>query len=284
MLANKHIRKNYYKNSTLKKSAAKRRYFVQALKTMGLMIIVAIMSLGFVLCHDFLTQYDFFNLENIIVSGGNRLPSAQIIKQALVRKGTNILSINLSKARKNLLAHPWIEEADISRKLPNEITIHINEHQALAILDLGRKFIINTRGIIFKEWEKSDPDSLPTITGLQFSDINVPGASRSPTFEAVMSVLSLGRDQDSILPNKRIKKIHVDREMGLTLHAFGQGKLIKLGFDDYPGKYENLKNILYHLHTRSEFSDFASIDLNNLDRIVVDPVKKEPAAEDQKEV
>jgi cell division protein FtsQ len=278
------MRKNYYKNSTLKKSAAKKHRLVLTLKAIGLMTVVAGMSLAFVLCYDLITQHDYFNAQKITVSGAHRLSSDLIIKQTHIQKGINILSINLSKARKNLLAHPWIEEADVSRKLPNEIIIHIKEHQALAVLDLGRKFIINTHGVIFKELGKSDPDYLPIITGLQFSDINVPGTSRSSTFEAVMTVLALGQQQGTILPNKLIKRIHVDREMGLTLHAFAKGKLIKLGYHDYPGKYENLKNILYHMNVRSEFTDFASIDLNNLHRIVVDPVKAEPSGEGQKEV
>jgi cell division protein FtsQ len=283
-LASKPSRKNYFKNSALKKSAMRKHRWIQIARAVGFLLAVTGMSLGFVLCHDFLTQYDYFNAQELVVTGESRLTVDEIIRQANIQKGINILSLNLTKTRKRLLAHPWIEEADISRKLPNEIHIQIKEQQAMAVLDLGRRFIINTNGVIFKEWGPADPENLPVITGLQFSDINVPGTPRTPTFEAVMTVLTLGREGNSVLPNKIVKSIRVDREIGLTLLAFGKNKQIKLGYDDYPGKYENLKNILDHLRVRSAFPDFESIDLNDLNRVVVHPFKASPKGLNQKEV
>lgn len=284
MLAGKPSRKNYFKNSALKKSSLRKRRWIQTAKAVGFLFALTVMSLGFVLCHDFLTQYDYFNAQELVVTGGSRLTFDEIIRQANIERGINILSLNLIKTRKRLLAHPWIEEADISRKLPNEIHIQIKEQQAMAVLDLGRKFIINADGVIFKEWGQADPENLPVITGLQFSDINAPGTLRTTTFEAVMTVLTLGRQGNSVLPNKILKSIRVDREIGLTLLAFGENKQIKLGYDDYPGKYENLKNILYHLRARSAFPGFRTIDLNDLNRVVVNPVKTPPSGLDQKEV
>ncbi|MDF1591290.1 MAG: FtsQ-type POTRA domain-containing protein [Desulfobacterales bacterium] len=283
-MAGKPSRKNYYKNSALKESSLRKRRWIQIIKTVGFLSALTVMSLGFVLCHDFLTQYDYFNAQDLVVTGGNRLTADDIIRQANIQRGINILSLNLTKTRKRLLAHPWIEEADISRKLPNEIHIHIREQQAMAVIDLGRKFIINAGGGIFKEWGPTDPENLPVITGLQFSDINASGTHRTPTFEAVMTVLTLGREGNSVLPNKFIQTIRVDREIGLTLLAFGENKQIKLGYDDYPGKYENLKNILIHLRARSAIPDFMTIDLNDLNRVVVHPVKTPPTGLDQKEV
>ena len=284
MLAGKPSRKNYFKNSALKKSALRKRRWIQIASAFGFLSALTVMSLGFVLCHDFLTQYDYFNAQDLIVTGGSRLTVDEIVRQANIQRGGNILSLNLTKTRKRLLAHPWIEEADISRKLPNEIHIQIREQQAMAVIDLGRKFIINADGVIFKEWGPADPENLPVITGLQFSDINAPGTLRTPTFEAVMTVLTLGREGNSVLPNKIIQSIRVDREIGLTLLAFGENKEIKLGYDDYPGKYENLKNILYHLRVRTAFPDFRTIDLNDLNRVVVYPAKTPPTGLNQKEV
>jgi len=285
LLAGNPSRKNYFKNGALKKSTLRKRRLIQILKAVGFLSALTVMSLGFVLCHDFLTQYDYFNARELIVTGGSRLSVEDVIRQANIHRGVNILSLNLTKTRKKLLTHPWIEEADISRKLPNEIYIQIKEQQAMAVLDLGRKFIINTDGVIFKEWGPADPENLPVITGLQFSDINVSGTPRTPTFEAVMTVLTMGRQGNSVLPNKFIQSIRVDREIGLTLLAFGENRQIKLGYDDYPGKYENLKNILIHLRAGATFPDFRSIDLNDLNRVVVNPVTTAPPSGlDQKEV
>ena len=282
-MAAKTIRKNYFKNSAVKKTALRRRRWVRLIKTAGFLLGLTGMSLAFVLCHDFLTQYDYFNARKIVVTGQAKLNPAEILQQAHIQKGSNILSTNLSKTRKKLLAHPWIEEVDISRKLPDEIHIQIREQQALAVLDLGRKFIINTSGIVFKEWTESDPGNLPIVSGLQFSDINVSGTRHTPAFQAVMTVLDMGGRQGSILPNTTIQHIRVDREIGVSLLAYGESKEIRLGFNHYTDKYKNLDNILFHLKTRPEFADFETIDLNDLNRVVVHPVKASPAGV-QKEV
>ena len=55
-----------------------------------------------------------------------------------------------------------------------------------------------------------------------------------------MRVLNLGQQTGSILPGRAIKLIAVDREMGLTVHAFKRTKVINLGYEDYPRKYRLL--------------------------------------------
>ena len=186
--------------------------------------------------------------------------------------------------RKRLLAHSWIAEAEVSRELPSGINIRIKEYEPLAILDLGRKFVINTQGEIFKEMAASDPDHLPVINGLEFSDINVHGQPRSIPYNAVMKVLELGKKSESVIPYKLIKRIHVDREIGLTIYAFDRVKEIKIGYSDYASKYAKLKNVLLYLKKRHDFSHLESIDLNNIDRVVVNPKRIESSPGDHKEV
>jgi len=282
--AGKKNRKNYYRNSAAGKSAQRRRRRLRFLKAVGFLSVVIAMSLAFILCHDLLMQCDYFNARRIIVTGESRLTSDEIVRQADIASGINILSLNLVKARKRLLAHPWIEEADVSRKLPDEIRIHVREQRALAVVDLGRKFIMNTDGVIFKELGPADPGDLPVVCGLQFSDVGVDGTPRAPAFRAVMTVLTLGRAPGAVLSNRVIKRIDVDREIGVTLHAFGAEKLIKLGFEGYSDKYRTLKQVLYHLKEKSTLPDFDSIDLMDLNRVVVNPTKDGATGAGRKEV
>ena len=284
MLGNKHIKKNHYKSASSKIHVTILQRFVFCFKIMTAIGILTVMSFAFILAHDFITQCDYFRADNIVIRGAHRLSKQQILEQTNINKGINILSVNLSIIRNTLLAHPWIAEAEVKRELPDMITIGIKEHKPLAILDLGRKFLINVNGEVFKEWTQSDPDVLPVISGLQFSDLNVSGELRSTSFKAVMEVLRLGREPDSILPNTRIRKIRVNGQMGLTLYAFDQERVIKLGYNDYTNKYERLENVLFYLKKKKCFPDFNSIDLNHPDRIVVNPVKDESSAGDQREV
>ncbi len=284
MLGNKHIRKNYYKGTSTKRRAKILQRFIFCFEILAVGGILTVMSFVFILAHDFITQCDYFRADNIVVRGGHRLSKQQILEQANINKGINILSVNLSIIRNRLLAHSWIAEAEVRRELPDIISIGIEEHEPLAILDLGRRFLINVNGEVFKEWTASDPDVLPIVSGLQFSDLNVSGEPRSTSFNAVMEVLRLGLEPDSILPNRKIKKVRVDRQIGITLYAFDRARVIKLGYYDYPDKYERLESVLFYLKKKRCFPDFNSIDLNHLDRIVVNLVKDESSAGDHKEV
>ena len=224
----------------------------------------------------------------------------QVIEAARVKKGMNVLDVNLAMTRKRLLAHPWIADAEIRREIPAGLYIKVQEHSPLAIIDLGRKFLLNENGRVFKEWTDRDPANLPLVSGLALSDIRVHGKTaaqpsrngRDPSqlkhpqndpFEAVMQVLRLGRQTRSILSNGNIRQIKVDREIGITLVAFKQMKTIVLGYYNYPLKFNMLKDILSHGKHRRRFPEFDRIDLNNVNRIVVNPVSKIPTG-DHKEV
>lgn len=284
----KRTRRNFYKNSTAKQRAKIMEYFKASLKISAGIAALLLVSFIFIFGYDFLTQTDYFKAESFSVTGIDKLTKEQVLKQARLDRGVNILSVNLSEVRKRLIAHLWIVEAEVSRELPSKIHIRIKEQKALAVIDLERKFLINTAGEIFKEVSATDPDDLPIVSGLKFSDINVLEETRSLPFDAVMQVLKLGQNPNSFLPNTLIKRIHVDREIGLTIYApaFASGMIstIKLGYHNYPGKYAGLKTVLAYIKKRNELSRLVSIDLNNLDRIVVLPVSNESPANDQKEV
>jgi cell division protein FtsQ len=274
------------------------------LKTAVGLAFLASMSLLFMLSHDIITQCDYFSAKTVAVSGAQRLSLKQILKQAKIHQGMNTLAVNLAIARKKLLTHPWIAEARITREIPDQIQIAITEHQPLAIVDLGRQFLMNVNGIIFKEMDTSDPKKLPIITGLRYSDIiihgkyNQPGSSKnnaakntrrqahSYPFNAVLEVLHLGQQPESILPNHLINQIQVDREIGLILYRSDTPKKIKLGYNNFPEKYNMLKKVFLFLNDGKikRFSDFDSIDLNNLNRIVINPSGNESTAKDHKEV
>jgi len=283
-LGRKSTRKNYYRNSAARRRNRIIMRVIFSIKTATVGTILLLASFLFIFTYDFITQCDYFKAESLTVTGANRLTDEQVLLQSQITEGINILSVNLSRVRKRLLAHSWIEEAEVSRELPTGISIRIKEQQPLAILDIGRKFIINTHGEVFKEMDASDHCRLPVIGGLEFSDINVRGESRSVPFNAVMTILALGKKPESVLPCGLIKRIRVDREMGLTIYAFDHIKAIKIGYDDYPNKYEMLKNVLFYLKKNGNFSHLESIDLNNLNRIVVNPARIGSDAGGHKEV
>jgi cell division protein FtsQ len=284
-LGHKNNQGNYYRKPTKKKGnhpSGFKRIFIKATAGLG---VLCLLSIGFIFIYDLIIQCDSFEVKNLTITGNQMFSGKQIINLADLKKGTNLFSVNLSLVEKRLLAHSWIEEAEISRDLPSAIKIKIKEHKAVAIVDFGRRFLINNKGEIFKEWSPGDPDVLPVISGLRYSDISIipnlrsHGSSesdkalymkkRNNPFTAVLDVLRLGQMAESVLPNKLIREIMVDREIGITIHAFKKIKEIKLGYENYADKYILLKKALLYIKNKNKLQNPVSIDLNNFNRIVV---------------
>jgi len=285
LLGRNHSQVNHYRKPAKKKDDHPSDFRRMSFKAAAGLAVLCIMSTGFVLIYDFITQCDYYKAKSLAITGNHMFSDKQIISQADLKRGVNIFSVNLSIVQKRLLAHPWIEEAEISRKLPSGIKIRIKEQRAVAIVDFGRRFLINDNGEIFKEWSAGDPGVLPVINGLRYSDISIAPKSRSHSsgknnmalymeersnpFDAVMDVLRLGQRAESVLPNKLISKILVDREIGITIYAFSKIKEIKLGYENYADKYDLLKKVLLYIKNINSFQDLVSIDLNNFNRVVV---------------
>ena len=156
-------KKNYFRNSGAKRRAKVRATLGNVLKIAGLFTVVAIMSCTFVFAYDLLTESSFFSAADIQVSGLNRLSRQEIVDQADIHTGKNIFSVNLDTTRHRLMAHPWIEEAEVRREIPSGLAIHIKEYEPLAIIDMNHWFLIDKSGTPFKKWDESDPDGLPVI-------------------------------------------------------------------------------------------------------------------------
>ena len=280
----KPVRRNVYRNGVAGRRVARAARFSAAVKAAIGIATLAAASFALIFGYDYLTQCTYFEARQLRVMGQERLSEADILARARLQKGVNILSVNLFLVRQQLLADPWIEEAQVSRDLPDAVEIRIEEQKPLAVLDLGRKFLLNERGEVFMELAGDDLASLPLVTGLAFPDIRLPGDRGSPVFEAVLEVLRLGSRDDAAVPLGAVRRIEVDRQLGLSLHAFGGAKIIKIGFDDYPDKYDRLRKVMGFLGRDGRLPDFSVIDLNNRNRIVVTPAQASAPEAEPEEV
>jgi cell division protein FtsQ len=279
----KKVRRNQRKESPEVIRVKRVRRVLLFFKIVFCIVSVPAMSALFIFGHDLLTQCTYFECEHIIIEGAERLSEKQVKEQVGIEDRMNILSFNLFIAQKKLLTHPWIEQAQVRREFPNTIFIRIIEHEPLAVLDLGEKFILNTKGLIFKKLEPNDPENMPIVSGLSYSDLGTTQEPGSIRFKSVMEVLRLGGEPDSVVPNHLIQRIDVDRQIGLSLQTSDQEKMIKLGFENYSEKYGQLKKVIFQLKDQYIFNDYNCIDLINPDRIVVYPLKNELEANQKRE-
>ncbi|MCC6645396.1 MAG: FtsQ-type POTRA domain-containing protein [Polyangiaceae bacterium] len=108
-----------------------------------------------------------FRVARITVEGAKRRSDEAVARTAGVAAGANVFSIDLDAARRQLLADPWIERAEVRRKLPGTIAISVGERQPISIVTLGGvPYLAATSGRVFKRLEPGDPDDLVVISGV----------------------------------------------------------------------------------------------------------------------
>lgn len=262
-------RKNRYKKSRgqLRHRWLQRAYTSAKLFTLTVLLLVT--SAAFMVGYAAVTRSDYFRTRNIEVTGNGRLSRAEVLSQAEIEPGDNSLALNLRLVRKRLLAHPWIVAARVGREIPATIVIQIEEHIAVARIDMGRTFLMNSHGRIFKELDSTDAIEVPLVTGVGYADISLGKDALSPALAAVMKVLKINRTKAGTLPYGAIERLHLDKEIGITLTLKSNQRLIKLGFNQFEKKYRRLQQLLPRLKRNDKWREFHAIDVNNPDRIVV---------------
>ena len=303
----KKIRKNRYKRPVRRRPLRWKGRWRVGLTWVISVGVLAAMSWGFVYVYSAVVQSDMFAAASLKVTGNRRLTDNQVLAQARLKPRTNIFAINLKVTRNRLMAHPWIAGASVQRIIPDTIQVHISEHTPLAVIDMGRKYLLNTDGIIFTEKKAQEGNHLPVVRGLSYADLNLasgnhklPSLPKTPPsvgvfqhpagtgdpYHAMMEVLHMGRRNDAIVPNADVKTIRIDRQMGLILYAFDNVIEIRLGYHQYPQKYAALKKVMRRINSAAnrDWKGIRSIDLKNPHRIVLNPIRQLHAAENQKEV
>lgn len=269
MLGKKPARKNRYKKRVKPRRGIWTGRLVAGIKLMALIAAVLAASALFMAGYAAVTQSDYFRAKTISISGCSRLSQQTVLAQAALSPGDNLLAVNLQLVRKRLLAHPWIAEARVSREIPETIHIDIKEHACMAIVDLGRRFLLNQSGKLFKEYDRKDPRNLPVVTGIAYCDLSLGDDAQSPAMSQVLDVLRISRVKGSIIAYKEIRQVHWDPEMGISLTIWDDQRTIKLGLGEFEAKYSRLAQLLPRLKRNPNWRNFSLLDLNNPDRIVM---------------
>lgn len=249
------------------------------LKFIMVILVVILSSLALIFVHDFVTQNAYFALKTINVSGARVLSNSEVLVQAGIKPGDNILAINLRKAKNLLIVHPWIRNAAVSRQFPSTISISVIEEKAIAIsvIDDGTEVLLNMKGQPFKRFDPATDtlvSSLPKVQGLRLESIDHEYGFKGKLLDAVMAVLSL-QHIDKI---DRIDEIDADIDVGVeVITRVFEGEdgvdndpvTMKLGFEGFETKLKNVGQIIDYMQISVPQKRLRSIDMFDIRSVIV---------------
>jgi len=206
---------------------------------------------------DALRTSDFFAITRIEVLGVDRLTEENVIKLAKIKKGGNLLTINLQEVGRRISEKRWVDQLHLRRILPGTVRIKVKEHRAVALLLTKHLYFLDENGKMIKRAERGEDLDLPVISGLD-----------QYNHETVISALSWinHAEHEGVLPFDFISELHFQNDR-LTVYTMGRSIKILADVHGTEDQLHRLKLVLNDLHHRSQIP--RQIDLNYRKKVVV---------------
>lgn len=219
----------------------------------------SIILMSFILVFT-LNLYGYLTIQYIKIEGNYRVSGSEILKRTNLTKGESSLLFFDSDLERKIEKSPWIMDANITKILPNSVSIEVKEAEIFCLIKLGEKNLkyITDSGIIL--------DDANIDFGLDFPVIISESILEPELLEYALSILKISR-YDSVLNFEHISELNVNSIYGITV-------VTTEGVNVFFGLRENLQERWNRLKRTFLFSQNSNIkqeyiDLSLKDKVVV---------------
>lgn len=170
-----------------------------------------------------------FRIEIFTIQGESRYSQEEIVSSSGIAAGENLFLSKKADAEANLIKRlPYLETADVSIKLPNEIVITVTEAVPACLFSWdGKTLLLSDKGKILDIDPSSYPENLPLISGLNIvsaelgEDVAYENADASAILEELINAMAAYQLTD-------VKEIKFTDSLSVTLN-YQDRILIDLG-------------------------------------------------------
>lgn len=237
---------------------------------LSLMVIAALASVALYRVVDrWVRTAPEFEITEITVEGEERLDEAELRAIADVRLGDNVFARSPDEMRQALTGHPWVADAEVTRRLPGTLHVVVREHHPVALLLLDDAYLVSDDGIVIKRAEPGDPTDLPLITGVERTRFVSDLGFRTQLLASAVALVS-EYESAGLMRRASLSEIHVEPSDELTLFVGDEAIEVRLGSGPYRRKLERFARVLDEL--RREEAHAAYVFLDNVrrpDRVTV---------------
>lgn len=182
-------------------------------------------------------------LREIRFEGLGRATREELLELSPAHAGDHLLAVDPAAVEAALARHPWIDTVAVRRSLPPALEVTVTERRAVALVDLGGLYLVDSHARVFKRAAPGDGLDLPVVTGIARED----WVERRPELEPLLSgaLALLDRWAERGLDRRApVSEIHIDPDWGVTVYAGREGTEIRLGTGDLPAKLSRLERVL----------------------------------------
>jgi cell division protein FtsQ len=198
---------------------------------------------------------------------GGTLKPEKVFSYLHLRKGMNLLNLDLGHLRNEMELHPVVERAEFSRELPSRLVIRITERVPVANLVTqfkGKLYQIDRTGVVMDlvSYQKDNDevrkrlDALPEIIGVDFSEVKV---GRPLVMSEVFSAIALMMKLNQTGFPLDVSSIDVSRKDTLLVKTM-DNLAIRFATSDFEKQLKRLSVIMDDAEQRAV--KLATIDLS----------------------
>lgn len=173
-----------------------------------------------------------FNIKNISVEGNLKVPSETIISLSGLMIDQNIFNFRTSDIINSIKENAYIDEVEISRKLPEQVNIKVTERENTFLLAFGNAYAyINNQGYILEiNREKKD---LPILSGYKTSKEEIQAGNRLciedlERLEEILKIIEVTENINTSI-SKMITNIDIADKTNYILTLEKEKKKVYLG-------------------------------------------------------
>jgi len=225
---------------------------------------------GFLLGASWFLRSPRFAVTAVEVSGQSRLTREEIEAAAGIRPGVNLFTLNTQDVVARLEALPLIRRAEVIRRLPNQVTVLVEERRPFTLVHAGKLHWIDEQGVDLGLESRAVALAAPVLSGFRADDLG-PG-HKDPGDRAALGISLLRlllRSESPLLA--KISEVDVSRAEGPVLYTV-DGVEVRLGKDDWEARLGRLQGVLAQLEASGEA--VTSVDLRFRDQVVLQPAVK----------
>jgi cell division protein FtsQ len=112
-----------------------------------------------------------FAVKRVEIKGLNRMERLPVYAVALDQNSMAMPLVDLEGTRERLLRFGWVEEARVSRRLPDTLVVDIVERRPAAIWQHNQRLsLIDRHGVVLEEVKLDSMPDLPLLIGLGAND------------------------------------------------------------------------------------------------------------------
>jgi len=239
------------------------------------LVLVLLVSGGF-LSYGLLSRSDIFRITDLIVQGNSMATEQQILEKAGLKRGLNLLTLDLRQVESLIMEHPWVNRATIRRLWPSTVEITVGENKPLALVNIereGRKqlYYVNRTGALFAPSTPSRDLDFPVLTGESLgSDVRKMQVTSDSLTAMAIEFLNLASQGNQILPSQAVSEVHVSPAKGLVVYLVDHPFPIYMGKEKIRTRFNLLVRVLAQLYRQDKVKEVAEIRMDYAeDKILV---------------